>query len=274
MGRDEGKSESLDRKKRFYDGLFSACYGDGTSVLHGRVGSADIDELAVNVIERLGPRPVCAFRFGSALHGRTSSAQDVDILVIVDGDYGYTRRCFVVDGVPFDFHIVSELALGRFIDMARVSGYQFALAAGEGQIIYDRGGRADSIRSTLRTAYLAGPEEFATFRVDAIRAVVTDYIIDLFAIESGGEEMAVVVGLSEYLLSLFFIEKKTWIHKGKHGYRRMREIDPLLASQFESALHLAVNGDTITLIAVAETILGRAGGPLWHGHAFQIPLAR
>jgi hypothetical protein len=139
-----------------------------------------------------------------------------------------------------------------------------------GVVLVDRDGAGAALAQECADAVAAGPPPLTVAERDALRYGLTDLLDDL---AGGGDPAAVAataVAAWQQAAELLLATEGRWGGSGKWLVRELEAYDDATGSAYTPRLHAglvaAVRGEAEALIAVAEEVLGRAGGRLWAGY--------
>lgn len=215
----------------------------------------------------------CAIVAGSIMRGEGTIASDIDLVVLFPRLERAWRESFIADGVPVEAFVHDPETLAFYFDKDIASGRPVMLSmVASGVVIGPRRSLAEPARLAATRALAAGPRPLAGPAYETMRYMASDLIDDLRGQRPAAEVAAIAAHLYPRLIDLMLLGRGTWTGSGKWGPRLLRRLDSRLADRFDAAITAAASGDGAALLALAETELGRHGGPCFDGYAQLAPL--
>ena len=110
----------------------------------------------------------------------------------------------------------------------------------------------------------AGPPPVSPAELDGYRYGLTDLLDDLTGSVDPGETIVICWHIVMQAAELALLTAGAWLGGGKWLLRELRGDEPELADEL-----IAARDDPISLAAIADRVLDRAGGRLWAGYRQQ-----
>lgn len=214
------------------------------------------------------------FLAGSIIRGEDTPFSDLDLVVIFDLLPTAYRESFHFQGFPIEAFVHDPETLNYFlIEVDRPSGIpSLAQMILEGIEIPKPTELSRSLKQVARSVLQSGPPELSEKDVRKLRYDITNLVDDIREPRSRGELIAAGAELYEALANYYLRSNKLWSAKGKSIPRILKQADSDLYSQYAAAFdELFAQGQTTTLIALAEEILKPGGGFLFDGHRLDAP---
>jgi hypothetical protein len=208
------------------------------------------------------PAALAAFLGGGVLSDRRTATSDLDIVVLLDGPPAPYRASLRWRGWPAELFVHDLESIDTWFgkDTARRRPTLARMVA-HGATLTDRDATAAQIRERARSELAAGPPPLTTAELDRRRYGLTDLLDDLAGSTDAGETAVIGWNVWTATAELALMLAGNWLGSGKWLLRELRTADPALAAGLVAAL-----GDPARLTALADEVLGRAGGRLWDGY--------
>jgi len=224
------------------------------------------------LVEERFPHARAAFLSGSVLGPARTPTSDLDVTVVVaDGEPAYREtlrhagwvvELFVQTPAVHEWFVARETARGHLGTLHMV---------GFGTVLVDADGTATALQATARERVAAGPPPPTPQRIEDLWYFLSDILDDLVG-AGDPDEIAVIAGrVFEQAATTALTLAGCWLGTGKWLGRRLRDADPDLHAELIGGLREAVAGDKARLVAVAASVLDRAGGPLVDGYRRDAP---
>ncbi|WP_020495496.1 nucleotidyltransferase domain-containing protein [Sciscionella marina] len=199
---------------------------------------------------------------GSVLTPRRTATSDLDMLVVTAPRERATHHALHWQSWPVEVleHDERTLSAACADHLARRWPGLPRLIA-EGVILADRRDLGSRLQEEMRGRLAAGPAAATGAELAAHRFELTDLLDDLTGSTDPAETAFISARLLTKTAQLALLEARHWQGTGKWLLRELREHDPRLAEELSAAL-----GDPVTLRALANEVLDRAGGPLREGY--------
>jgi len=236
--------------------------GDGDS----RAGDDPIGDARALAAERF-PEALAVVLAGSVLTSRRTSASDLDVVVLLAGPPAPFRETIRWRGWPVELFVQTHASAQWFWDdeTQRRSSPLLHMCA-EGRLLVDVEGAGSWLQGQARARLAAGPPVADPATIDRERYLLTDALDDLAACVDVGERAFVADVVLQSAARLVMLHARRWQGGGKWLYRRLSELDPVLARALVAAHREALDGDPAPLTAVVHHVLDRVGGPLAEGY--------
>ncbi|HET7018498.1 MAG TPA: nucleotidyltransferase domain-containing protein [Streptosporangiaceae bacterium] len=216
------------------------------------------------VAERF-PAARAAFLGGGVLSARRTMTSDLDIVVVIDGPPAPFRESLRWRGWPVELfvHRIGTTSAWFAKDVARRRPTLMRMCAG-GVILADLDGAGVAIRAQAESVLAAGPPPVSQSELDAHRYGLTDLLDDLAGSTDPGETIVTCWYIVMQTAELALLTAGAWLGGGKWLLRELRQADLDLADELIAAID-----DPVSLAAIADRVLDRAGGRLWAGYRQQ-----
>jgi hypothetical protein len=220
-----------------------------------------IADAAALVAERF-PGALAAFLGGGVLSARRTATSDLDVVVVVAGPPAPFRESLRWRGWPVELFVHDEASIERYfaLDTAHRKPTLARMVA-DGAALTGREDIRAAITDLARSVLAVGPPELTAAELDWRRYGLTDLLDDLAGSTDPGETAVIGWTVWRQTAELALLLAGRWLGGGKWLLRELRAAEPALAADL-----VAAGGDPVRLIAVADLVLGRAGGRLWAGY--------
>jgi hypothetical protein len=208
------------------------------------------------------PGALAAFLGGGVLSARRTATSDLDIVVVIAGPPAPFRESLYWRGWPVELFVHDEASIERYFALdAAHRKPTLARMVADGAPLTGREHIRTAITDLARSVLAAGPPELTTAELDWRRYGLTDLLDDLAGSTDPGETAVIGWTVWRQTAELALLLAGCWLGGGKWLLRELRAADPALAAEL-----VAASGDPARLIAVADLVLGPAGGRLWAGY--------
>jgi hypothetical protein len=213
------------------------------------------------ILERF-PGALAAFLGGGVLSARRTATSDLDIVVLLDGPPAPYRESLRWRGWPVELFVHDPASIEHWFgrDTARRKA-NLARMIADGVSLTDRDGAAGPITERARSVLAAGPLPLSPPELELRRYGLTDLLDDLAGSTDAGETAFIGRDVLVQTAELAVLLAGSWLGSGKWLLRELRAADPALAAGL-----LAAIDNPVRLSALADQVLGRAGGRLWEGY--------
>ena len=208
------------------------------------------------------PGALAAFLGGGVLSARRTATSDLDVVVVIAGPPAPFRESLRWRGWPVELFVHDQASIERYFALdAAHRKPNLARMVADGAPLAGREDIRTAITERARSVLAAGPPELTTAELDWCRYGLTDLLDDLAGSTDPGETAVICWTAWRQTAELALLLAGHWLGGGKWLLRELRAADPALAAEL-----VAASGDPARLIAVADLVLGRAGGRLWAGY--------
>lgn len=208
------------------------------------------------------------FAAGSIVRGEGTPYSDLDLVVVYASLPKAYRESFRFDGYPVEAFVHDPETLEYFfVEIDRASGVP-ALPAMilEGIEIPAPSELSQALKRRASAIVAEGPPPLDEETERRMRYVVSDLVDDLRAPRSRDELTASGARLYEQLADYYLRRQGRWSARGKSIPRALQQADAPISSAFSDAFSsLFARGEPGAVVALAEDILRRSGGPLFDG---------
>lgn len=227
-------------------------------------------ESARRLVAERFPEASAAWLAGSVVLGRATATSDLDVTVVRPAGPAY-RESLEYAGWPVELFVHTADSVRTFVarDRARRRPTMARLVS-TGVVLVDRDGAGAALAEECADAVAAGPPPLTVAERDALRYGLTDLLDDLAGGGDPAPVAATAVAAWQQAAELLLATEGRWGGSGKWLVRELEAYDDATGSAYTPRLHAglvaAVRGEAEALVAVAEEVLGRAGGRLWAGY--------
>lgn len=220
----------------------------------------DFADLARRFADARFPNASLVLVGGSTARNERTATSDVDLLVLGDRVFSDERSSlaatFEHEGEVFEVFAYTSSGFNEWAERG-VREYRPVIVdmLVSGVVVVDDGS-LDRMRAHWAQTYAAGPS-VSDHELRARRYGITDLIDDLADAVDPVEKHVIAFTLYERLAELVLLYNRCWIGTGKNLPRRLRELDPQLATALGSPL---VAGDHAAFGQRAAYELERLGG--------------
>jgi len=211
------------------------------------------------------PAARAAFLGGGVLSPHRTMTSDLDIVVVIDGPPAPLRESLRWRGWPVELfvHRAGTTSAWFAKDVARRRPTLMRMCA-DGVILADLDGSGAAIRAEAKAVLDAGPPAVSQGELDACRYGLTDLLDDLTGSVDPGETIVICWCVVMQTAELALLKAGAWLGGGKWLLRELRQAQPELAAEL-----IAARDEPVSLAAIADRVLDRAGGRLWAGYRQQ-----
>lgn len=208
------------------------------------------------------PDTSAAFLGGGILSARRTETSDLDIVVLTNRNDAPYRESLHWRGWPAELFVHRPETIGNWF--ARDVGRRrptLARMCADGVLLCDIDGTGARVAEQARAVLAAGPPRPGQAELDRRRYGLCDLLDDLAGSRDPGETAVICWSVFGEIAELALLLDGRWLGTGKWLLRELRAADPVLA---DDLLNARETPDQLT--AVADRVLGRAGGRLWAGY--------
>jgi hypothetical protein len=223
------------------------------------------------LVDRWFPDARAAWLGGSVVLGNATPGSDLDVTVLLPGPpapyrnsrryHGWPVELFVHTETSLDFYVRRDVAEGR-PTMPRL--------VGRSEVLLDTDGSGARWQAVARGLLSAGPPPLAGDDLASLRYAVTDAMDDVTHAHDSHERLVTAMMLADEAARLLLRGAGHWWGRGKWVARELVDLDARDGTEWgprhERALVRAAAGDVSLLLAFADDVLVRHGGPLFEGH--------
>jgi predicted nucleotidyltransferase len=230
-------------------------------------------QIALTAIQKNFPHATCACLFGSAIRDDLQVGSDIDVLVIVQNEYQFTRFIALEGRIQVDMAIYTAEKLKAALESARAYGkINLIAAATEGAILFDRLGIGEELRALAMEILKIGPGKPSRSELNMFRLGLEKTILQIDSIDNG-EKYSVAIALFAGLQRTLSRINGGWRGEGKWGRRHLQEVSPEIAAELDTIIReFFVHGGTRHLKAFCSEVLELLGGPFEGGPVDVEPL--
>ena len=232
------------------------------------------DIVAQQVANRCFPEAGCALMTGSIVRGQATASSDIDLVLIHRHLPAAWRESLLEQGWPVEAFVHDLHTLQYFFDhVDRPSGVpSLASMVSDGRLLCGDEALAAQAKAMAQAALRRGPPPWDEAARDASRYALTDIVDDIRAPLSDFALRAALAQLLPLLANHYLRSRGLWSAKGKAIASRLAQADPGYADGFHTAFEQAfTQGETASLIALAEQTLQTDGGWLFDGYKLAAP---
>lgn len=222
-------------------------------------------EMATAIVVERFPEALAAVLAGSSAAGTATATSDLDIVVLLSGPPAPYRETIRVDGLPVELFVHTTESVAHFRELERAEGrctLAHMLATG----IALGGALVHVTQEEARRWVAEGPQRWSDEQLTHRRYAFTDALDDLLGSNDTDECDAVAGQVLLMAAEMALNLRGGWQGRGKWLVRQLRATDAAFATALMSAHREAVaTGRVSELVAVCESVLLEAGGPLTEG---------
>jgi ribosomal-protein-alanine N-acetyltransferase len=194
------------------------------------------------------------------VRGEATEHSDLDVVVVhrhlPEGAY---RESFHYRGWPVEAFVHDPLTLEDFYALNRSEGVPSLVTMVVAGIPFPAPSDFSAqVQHRAAEAFLDGPAPWSAREIERARYAITDLCDDLRSPRTPAEAWASAALLHGRLAEFYFRARGLWSAKGKAIPRRLTQVDPALASRFDSR-------EPSEMVGLAESILEPFGGLLFDG---------
>ncbi|CAN7328800.1 nucleotidyltransferase domain-containing protein [Terrabacter sp. LjRoot27] len=233
------------------------------------VGGAVDDARAL--VAQWFPEARAAWLGGSVVLGSATPGSDLDVTVLLPGPPAPYRDSRRYRGWPVELFVHTDTSLGHYVRRDVDSGRPtMARLVGRSVVLVDTDGTGAQWQQTAQQLLAAGPPRLTGDDLATLRYAVTDLLDDVTHAHDGHERLVSAVLLADEAARLLLHGAGHWWGRGKWVVRELADLDERDGSSWrvrhEQALVTAAAGDVSLVLAFADDVLARNGGPLFEGH--------
>jgi hypothetical protein len=215
--------------------------------------------------------PEChlALLAGSAAHGPTTAASDLDIVVITPREDVPRWATFREFGWPIETFVhTPDSYPAAFAADVQKRWPLLPLLCRDGVVLRDRAGMAQQIKSEAQALLDQGPAPLNEEEISERRHTVTWMLEDLEGVEDPLEAFLMAGIVAHCAASLLLSLHCRWLGQGKWLPRELRRFDPARAQQLTDAIEtLGRTGDKGPLVQFGDAVLDLVGGRRFEGQS-------
>jgi hypothetical protein len=235
------------------------------------------------LVELWFPDARAAWLGGSLVLGSATPGSDLDVTVLLAGapaPYRHSRR---FRGWPVELFVHTDTSLGHYLRQDVRAGRPTMLRlVGRSVLLRDADGSGARWQPTARALLTEGPSRLSGEDLATLRYAVTDLLDDVTHAHDAHERLVSATLLADESARLLLHGSGHWWGRGKWVARELADLDRTerskgrestgddggagWAARHEQALVTAAAGDVSLLLAFADEVLARHGGPLFEGH--------
>jgi len=217
------------------------------------------------------PEARAAWLGGSVVLGSATPGSDLDVTVLLPGPPAPYRDSCRYRGWPVELFVHTETSLAHYVGRDVHGGRPtMARLVGRSVVLVDADGSGAQWQRTTCQLLAAGPPRLTGDDLDSLRYAVTDLLDDVTHAHDAHERLVTAVLLADEAAHLLLHGAGHWWGRGKWVARELADLDDREGSSWrdrhERALVTAAAGDVSLLLAFADDVLARNGGPLFEGH--------
>ena len=223
------------------------------------------------LVEQWFPEARAAWLGGSVGLGLATPGSDLDVTVLLPGPPAPFRDSRRFRGWPVELFVHTETSLDFYVRRDAAGGRPtMPRLVGVSEVLVDTDGSGEQWRLTARALLAAGPPRLAGDDLASLRYAVTDAMDDVTHAHDAHERLVTATLLADEAAHLLLHGAGHWWGRGKWVARELADLDRRHGTDWrprhEQALVTAVAGDVSLLLAFADDVLTRHGGPLFEGH--------
>ena len=232
--------------------------------------------IATKIQQDRYPNADVIFLAGSVIRGENTATSDLDLVVIFQQIPAAYRESFQFESWPIEAFVHDPETLKYFfIESDKPTGVPSLPAmVSEGIEIPQPTQLSRELKQLADDVLAEGPPVWDKDAIDSSRYAITELINDIRAPRSRAELMASGTQLYDQVANHYLRRRNLWSAKGKTIPRRLRQISPQFANQFEESFTaLFTHGETDKLISLVENMLAPDGGWLFEGYKRVAPVS-
>ncbi len=244
--------------------------------------TAAVDD-ARALVELWFPDARAAWLGGSVVLGSATPGSDLDVTVLLGGPPAPYRDSRRFRGWPVELFVHTDTSLGHYLRQdVRAGRPTMPRLVGRSVLLRDTDGSGAQWQTTARALLAEGPSRLSGDDLATLRYAVTDLLDDVTHAHDGHERLISATLLADESARLLLHGSGHWWGRGKWVARELADLDRTedaaggggtgdhrntgWAARHEQALVTAAAGDVSLLLAFADEVLARHGGPLFEGH--------
>ena len=242
------------------------------------------------LVELWFPEARAAWLGGSVVLGSATPGSDLDVTVLLGGPPAPYRDSRRFRGWPVELFVHTDTSLGHYLRQdVRAGRPTMPRLVGRSVLLRDTDGSGAHWQATARALLAEGPARLSVDDLATLRYAVTDLLDDVTHAHDAHERLVSATLLADESARLLLRGSGHWWGRGKWVARELADLDRLQgdgadeagagagrradgtegngwAARHEQALVTAAAGDVSLLLAFADEVLARHGGPLFEGH--------
>ena len=231
--------------------------------------------IATKIQQNRYPNSDIIFLAGSVIRGEGTATSDLDLVVVFQQLPAAYRESFKFEGWPVEAFVNDPETLRYFfLESDKPIGIPSLPAmVREGLEIPQSTQLSKELKQLAGDVLAAGPPSWDKDDIDRSRYTLTELIDDIRTPRSRAELVATGTQLYDAVADHYLRRHNLWSAKGKTIPRRLRQVAPQFAEQFEESFaDLFVNGKTEKLIELVNDLLALDGGWLFDGYKLVAPI--
>jgi predicted nucleotidyltransferase len=222
------------------------------------------------------PKAVAAFVGGSFARGDATPTSDIDLVILFASVAHAWRETISVEGTTVELFCHDLNTLQYFLTVVDLPSGNAPLAEmiSEGRNMLSDSASAASAQSLSREILGKGPIALTTVQLNMRRYEITTALEDLLDAGRDDECLCIGVMLYEAIADIALRGSGSWSGSGKWLVRRLRRLEPEIASNLDFAMRLLVTDGAagkLEIQKVVDRVLTPYGGPLLIGHRLDAP---
>lgn len=229
---------------------------------------------ASEVLRTRYPDAESLFLAGSVVREEQTRTSDLDLVVVFERIARARRESFGFGGWPVEAFLHDPSTLRYFMDeVDRPTGVaSLAGMVAEGIEIPGPTAFTRELKRQAREHLAGGPRRWGPAEIEASRYAITDLLEDMRDPRTVHELKASAAALYSRVADHYLRSRQLWSARGKAIPRRLRQVAPGFAAEFEAAFEaLFVRGDRDRLFALCDALLAPDGGALFDGYQHDAP---
>ena len=222
------------------------------------------------LVARWFPEAGAAWLGGSVVLGSATPGSDLDVTVLLPGPPAPYRDARRFRDWPVELFVHTETSLGHYVRRDVAGGRPTMVRLlGRSVVLLDNDGSGAQWQRTAQQLLAAGPHRLTGDDLATMRYAVTDLLDDVTHAHDAHERLVCAVLLADEAAHLLLHGSGHWWGRGKWVARELADFDERENTSWrerhEKALVTAAAGDVSLLLAFADDVLARHGGPLFEG---------
>lgn len=229
-------------------------------------------EVATTIWKERFPGALALFCGGSVIRGDHTPHSDLDIVVLLETVPNAWREAIVMNDWPIELFVHDLETLAHFNNLDCQERRPCLASILADAIVIPRPSELSDRVQGWAASILECPPDVPPSTLDAERYFLSDLVDDLRDRRPRAELVAIAARLHDQIGNFILSAHGRWSGAGKHLPRRIEELDPQLAREFERAFDAVfVDSDPAPLIAFTERLLEPFGGLLFSGYRSDAP---
>jgi len=228
----------------------------------------DFVTAAKEILTTRYPNAAFAYVAGSIIRGEQTDYSDIDLVVVFEKLECATRESFVYRGWPVEAFVHDPETMNYFFQESDAKSGRPCLPQMvlEGLTLPCETPLSRELKTLAGKVINQGPPELGRAELEDRIYFISDLVDDLRAPRSQSEAIAVGARLFELLGDFYLRGKGQWSGSGKGLARALAKYSPDLANSYSEAFQKLFNGDSISVINLAQEILKPYGGCRFDGY--------